>query len=218
VSALTRRRADAAQPARERLNYYHAIEKELTRETWRVVRAYGRRCALVLRKAGVVADGDQLAVDALSDTALGKRRWQPGSCPLGSHLCGVIDSRMKNASRKEGRKRHIRVDWHGGGEEALGVDLFTQGGGNPEDALIRKDLAERFTGLLFDAVRAKNDRILLAMMERWADGATSREDIAAELGITPKQYKHARERLARIVEKLSEHLRTEAQELMREIA
>jgi len=83
-----------------------------------------------------------------------------------------------------------------------------------EAQTIRKDVACKVVSTLRSLATSRDDALLLRVLDVYADGATERRDVAAELGITERQYDNARDRLERLITRIPDELRTDAEDVM----
>lgn len=208
---------DPAKSARERLQYCAELERALTRDVLRMARAYAARRCAVLQRLGVSRDAEELVADAISDTFEQRRPWKYKERTLSRHLERLIKSKTSDLIEHAFRFRHVSLDAardadDGGARlESLTSTLIDE----PERRTIRQDAAEQFVAALQEAAQARNDRIVIGLVEAYRQGITKRHQVAEHLGIRPKQYDHARDRLARLISKLPEELTADAVEVMR---
>ena len=187
-----------------------AIEAALTDEVWQRVRAFAVRCCRILDTANLAGDPDEMTHEAVNDTVVGKRRWNPDKCALHTHLQGVLRSRTSHACEHTRTARYVQL---GGRPDNDGYDPVeveathaAEPVGNPEAQLIQDDLIDRTVSEMRAMARAANDNQVLQMIEAWREGVTDRHEVAARLGISVKKVKNARQRLMRMADRLPEAL------------
>lgn len=199
-------------------DYLDALDDAMTREVWRKVCAYTSVRVRILAQAGYPVDPDlveRLVSDAVADTALGECRWDPASCALTTHLCGVIRGRTHKRILRNRKIRYLSVDAHAEGERGLDETMMLGEQESAEDEAARVQATARFVGALCAAAEAKGDRDVIAILDAFRDGLAARAEVVEHLGMKRKQYDRARERMMRMISRLPADVREEAVEVMR---
>lgn len=207
-------KADPAQPARDRLDYYAAVERELTRETWRWLRVYAtERCAMLAR-AGLIRDADEILGDAVADVLEQRRPWVQSAISLRGHLRRQIKSRTHDLLEHAREFRHQQLDHRPGVADTGPLAAASTGAAPADAAMARHSAAAQFLAALYDVAAEQNDQTVVAVLDAFREGITRRSAVAEHVGIRVKQYDHARDRLSRMVKKLPVELTTDAREVM----
>jgi hypothetical protein len=206
---------DNATEARERLRYYAAVEESLTRDTLRMAHAYAEKRCLVLSRLGLPREVEEIVADAIADTIEQRRPWKMEARPLASHLTRLIRSKTNDLIEHAARFRHTSIERMCACGDEGGADLTAPPPTRPDAKAMREDVVGQLVGAVLEAARGKNDQIVVGLIEAFRDGVTRRADVAEHLGIRPKQYDHARDRLARILATLPETLTADAVDVMR---
>jgi hypothetical protein len=197
-------------------DYFEAIDRALTKEAWRRLRAYAAERVRLLESTGYPVDCDlvdELVSDAIADTALGVRAWAPENCDLLGHLRWVIRSRTHHNLLRWRRSPHLYGDAYDLAiEEGTGL---AEDGESPESIVGRVEVAHEVFDALCDLAAEREDREVLALLSAYRDGIFEREELARELGMSLGELKSTRARLSRLLQKLPEDLRDAALAVMR---
>lgn len=172
------------------------FQKQTTVKMLERVRKYART------RAGLVAvcgDARELVFDALGDTRLGVLRWDPTRCSLEQHLVRVIQSRtFKEASRAK-RIHHIAM-----GDDTEASRHAEQDASSavvdPEYPIVRIHAREALAQL---RRLAEGDKDILRILDAFAAGAQTREDVLALAKMKAHTYHKAHIRLMRIIRNLN---------------
>lgn len=215
MAATSGKRAEAAK---ERFDYLDALDDTMSREVWRKVCAYTSQRVKVLAQAGYPVDPDlveRLVSDALTDTAIGKCRWDPARCALTTHLCGVIRGRTHKRILRNRKFRYLSTSSHGGGDRMFDEAVTLGEQESAAVAAMRTEATRRFLDALVSAAEKKGDADVLAILGAFRAGLEARAEVVEHLGMKRKQYDRARERMARLIQRLPEDVREDAVDAMR---
>jgi hypothetical protein len=156
---------------------YEKATRYATSRAWGVAKARGTDDDLYVL---------ELVQDAFTDTLAGVIAWTPELCSLELHIINAI----------RGRSRHDREHAFKYRRESLDD---RRDHGDIEQAAVR-DLVE---GVLTELRElAKSDRDVLRMLDGFASGAYTKEEIMTATEMSAKTYRNARIRLARLVKQL----------------
>jgi hypothetical protein len=163
-------------------------------------------------RAGGRADDlyvEELVHDALTDTLLGVLSWDPEVVSLEAHIFGAIRSRTKNDRVRALRFRHQSID----ASDAAGVMCEVESTlAVTQSVPSAESLA--FSAEVLDQVRtlAAEDSAILRIIDAVEQGAAMPREIMSVAQLSEQTWRKARLRLARLVNKLSNHVLLEARQ------
>jgi len=206
-----------------------AFHAQLTPEVMEHVMRYAQSRALwVMKRTGIddVDLAENLHQDALTDTWLGRRSWNPENVPLMVYLRNVIKSRtsdlVKHAKRfprdvldptERDRLELVydahtddRIDELEARKESDGVRLLSDA---PESASTPASRAAE--DLLVSLYRlAEDDEHVLSILDCYRDDVIERADVMRTSGLSRTDYHNARRRLTRLIADLPQRIRDAA--------
>jgi hypothetical protein len=150
---------------------------------------------------------DELVQNAVTDTLLGVLRWDPNARTFQVHLYDAIRLRVRRDAARAQRFPHQSIDVVGedGESQALAEAearlLAEAPEAPPETATRAADTAVELKKL------AKGKRLVLRLLDAFADRATTKEDAMRVASMSRAEYHNARRQLARLVDQLPEHLK-----------
>ena len=190
----------------------------------RGLRSARRRAALV-RQAGRRVDrlyAEELFQDALTDIWTGQIAWDPAECDLLTCVRREMRRRAWLDVRRARRFSHHRLD-----EVPRTDDPRKMQSIENEVSLAQGVHASQgdLTPLLIRSVAraahaelrrmAGRDRAMNAILDCWADGVTDRADVLDRTALSFEEYRLARRKLAKLVDRLSPELHENADDLLR---
>jgi hypothetical protein len=161
---------------------------------------YARGRAVGVAAAGHKVDdyyARELVMDALSDTWLGVVRWDPTMCSLAYHLRYTIKNRSKKHRKRAETSPHDVLDDDTAASRLAESQLVS----DSDAAFTRVYVSEMMTEI---RELAANDPYLLRILDAYAAGCNTKEDVRAHARMQDRTYHNAYCRLRRIVTHLSE--------------
>jgi hypothetical protein len=148
---------------------------------------------------------DELVQDVVTDTLLGVLRWQPPR-RLETHLWDAIRSRARRDAERAERLPHDSMDVGADGEPRTLAEVEAQlladaPQAPPETAARAAETASELSKL------ARGKQLLLQLLDAFASGATSKEDVMRVANMSSLDYRNALRQLRRAVEQLPCHLK-----------
>jgi len=207
----------ASEPAPERAfvpdeAWIDAFQGQATHELRMRAKRFARSRARFVSRAGGHVDDyyvSSLVQDVLTDTLFGVLAWDPNTISLEGHVFAAIRSRTHHDCVRAARFKHRSVDVFDSRAEATSVMTAV------EVSLSFDQFAPSAASLAFSdeviaQVRelAKEDAVVLRMLDAIAEGATEKREIMYLAKMSPKTYHKAHIRLGRLVERLSHSIVT----------
>jgi hypothetical protein len=192
--------------------WIEAFEQQNTDEMRKRAHRFARSRARFVVRAGGRADDlyvEELVHDALTDTLLGVLSWDPEVVSLEAHIFGAIRSRTKNDRVRALRFRHQSID----ASDAAGVMCEVESTlAVTQSVPSAESLA--FSAEVLDQVRtlAAEDSAILRIIDAVEQGAAMPREIMSVAQLSEQTWRKARLRLARLVNKLSNHVLLEARQ------
>jgi hypothetical protein len=181
-----------------------AFETQCTRELLRQAERFAERRARKLRMVGVVVDDDyasHLVQDVLGDTATGLLRWDPCDERLEDHIMDAIATRVHHEVARAKRFPHVSLDDDPAVSVATlaAVDATLLAAREASPATVK--LADNALHELWALAEA--DPEVRRLLGAFASRATRKADVLSATGMSDQDYHSARNRLDRLVERLS---------------
>jgi hypothetical protein len=187
-----------------------AFTKQNTSEMLEAAKRYATRRMRRIGEAGGHVDEIDiraLVQDALTDTLFGEVSWDPAKSSLEQHVFDTIRYRTRDVRKRASKYTHERIDVFDQTSEG------TSTMGEIEGSLRLDQEAPTAAEIVFaDQVIARlrelaaRDPVVLRLIDAIAEGATEPADIMAVSELAPKQYRNARERLARLVRAMDDEI------------
>jgi len=204
-----------------------AFSRQATSKLIAQCRRHARWCLHEYRLERGASYDHEVVQNALADIFEGRIAWDPARASLLDQVCDVIRYRVRDEKRsKAARTPHVSIG--GGvrgcldGESSDGTRQLdaeitrahaVEQPSDPATQLERKQVRELGARLGAElAALAKGDAELTALVTCLRAGIFEREDVLAETGMTAAEYHNARRRLQRLTVRLSDDLRTMAEE------
>jgi hypothetical protein len=186
--------------------WIEAFDRQNTDEMRKRVLRFARSRARFVSRAGGRGDADyaaELVHDALTDTLFGVLTWDPAVVSLEAHIFGAVRSRTKNDRVRALRFRHQSIDAADSGGVMCEVESTLAANQSVPSA---ESLA--FSAEVLDHVRdlAADDSAILRIVDAVAQGASAPREIMSVADMSEKTWRKARLRLARLVERMSNHV------------
>jgi hypothetical protein len=186
--------------------WIEAFDRQNTDELRKRAQRFARsRARIVVRAGGRVDDSyaAELVHDALTDTLFGVLTWDPNAISLEGHVFGAIRFRTKNDRLRALRFRHQSID--AGDDASVMCEVETTLAAT-HSVPSAESLA--FSAEVLDQVRdlAADDSAILRIVDAVAQGASAPREIMSVAEMSEKTWRKARLRLARLVERLSNHV------------
>jgi hypothetical protein len=186
--------------------WIEAFDRQNTDEMRKRAQRFARSRARFVARAGGRGDdqyAEELVHDALTDTLFGVLTWDPGVVSLEVHVFGAVRCRTKNDRVRALRFRHQSIDAPSAAGMMCEVEstlAATQSAPSPESLA--------FSAQVLDQVRelAADDSAILRIVDAVAQGASAPREIMSVADMSEKTWRKARLRLARLVERLSNHV------------
>jgi hypothetical protein len=184
-------------------DWIEAFERQNTDEMRKRAQRFARMRARFVARAGGRGDDQyaaELVHDALTDTLFGVLTWDPAVVPLEVHVFGAVRFRTKNDRVRALRFRHQSI-------EAAAVMCEVESTlAATHHAPSAESLA--FSAEVLDQVRdlAADDSAILRIVDAVAQGASAPREIMSVAEMSEKTWRKARLRLARLVERMSNHV------------
>lgn len=201
------RRSSPAEPFHRSEAWTEAFATECTEQLYDVGRQFAAKRAAVVRWCGGIADDyyiQELVTNVISDTAAGVLHWNPQVESLEAHVLDAIWTRTNHDCARALRYRHEPVD------------VFDPEAPRTLIAEIEATLADGVPSLWFGHSAESTERLarlrelvgaddthVLDMIDAFEAGATTKADVIHFTGMLAKEYHAARNRLTRLVAKLS---------------
>jgi hypothetical protein len=145
----------------------------------------------------------ELVQDALGDTSMQIVRWDPSVRSPKKHIFAVIRTRTYHDYQRSNRFRRESFD---AGDGDTAPDLVAEVEAALQDRTPRADpaLAARIAERMAEVrTLAASDHVVVAVLDAADDGACDKADVMHHAQISDPTYHAAKERLTRIVKKLS---------------
>lgn len=181
-----------------------AFETQCTRELLRKAERFAGRRARKLGTVGVVVDDDyarHLVQDVLGDTTMGLLRWDPCGERLEDHVMDAIATRVHHDVARARRFPHASLDYDPAASGAVlaATDASLLAAREASPATVR--LADNAFQELWELAEA--DAGVRRLLGALAGGATRKADAQLATGMSAQDYHAARNRLDRLVGRLS---------------
>jgi len=177
------------------------------------VRAYARKRLRSCHMPAGPDDVESAVLDAIADTASGRRSWNPATVSVVTHLCGIISNHTRVLVQRAVKVSILPLSAL---ESPDGREI-----GLPVDETRAKEIREivtRVYDLLMQAATEKGDKNVQDLLAALQLGESVRCDIAEITGMTVDEVTKARRRLASLVDGLPAGLRWDAIESLREVS
>jgi hypothetical protein len=202
---LSRRRNTALRAPFAISNEWRAVlETQCTHELLRKAERFAKRRARELSMVGVVVDDDyarHLVQDVLGDTATGLLRWDPGAERLEDHVMDAIATRVHHEVARARRFPHVSLDddpdVSGAILAAADASLLAARQASPATVRLADNVLHELWAL------AETDPEVRRLLGALASGATRKADVQFATGMSAQDYHSARNRLDRLVGRLS---------------
>lgn len=181
-----------------------AFETQCTHELLRKVERFAERRARKLSMVGVVVDDDyasHLVQDVLGDTATGILRWDHSAERLEDHLMDAIATRVHHEVTRARRFPHVSLDDDPDAARTIlaAADASLLEARQASPATVR--LADNALHELWALAEA--DPEVRRLLSAFASRATRKADVLSATGMSDQDYHAARNRLDRLVGRLS---------------
>jgi hypothetical protein len=202
---LSRRRNTAPRaPFAISKEWRAAFETQCTRELLRKAERFAERRARKLSTAGVAIDDDyarHLVQDVQGDTATGLLRWDPCAERLEDHIMDAIATRVHHEVARARRFPHVSLDDDPAVSVATlaAVDATLLAAHEASPATVK--LADNALHELWALAEA--DPEVRRLLGAFASRATRKADVLSATGMSDQDYHAARNRLDRLVGRLS---------------
>lgn len=181
-----------------------AFETQCTHELLRKAERFAERRARKLRLVGVAVDDDyapHLVQDVLGDTGTGLLRWDPYAERLEDHIMDAIATRVHHEVARARRFPHVSLDEDpdvsGAILAAADASLLAARQASPATVRLADNAFHELWAL------AEADPEVRRLLGALAGGATRKADVQSTTGISDQDYHAARNRLDRLVGRLS---------------
>lgn len=178
------------------------FQQQLTPKLTNSLRDYARHRAYYVATSGRKVDEyyvRELVQDAVVDTWTGVLRWDPKRCTLKKHLARAIKSRTNKQQTRGTETPHIYIgdDCDASRLAEEDASAVVADPGYPVLRIItRESLAEV-------RAAAAGDKDVLRVVDAYAAGAETRDDVLALARMKERTYHNAHIRLSRIVRSLT---------------
>lgn len=181
-----------------------AFETQCTRELLRKAEQFAKRRARRLTTLGVVVDdyyARELVQDVLGDTATGLLHWDPGAERLEDHIMDAIATRVHHEVARARRFPHVSLDDDPAISRATlaaaDASLLAAREASPATVSLADNALHELWGL------AEADPGVRRLLSAFASRATRKADVRSATGMSAQDYHAARNRLDRLVGRLS---------------
>jgi hypothetical protein len=193
-----------------------AFGEQASEELIRTAQRYARQRAALVRRAGRRIDSlyaRELVQDALADTWLGRLTWNPGSCSLLCHVRGVIQSRSWKDALWARRCPKLSLEVNDTGV-AIGAGASHHRTVPPQEHPL---MISNLTVAIVRELRrlALGDRAATLVLSAWEEGKVNRSEVIEHTGLSPIEYRMARDRLTYLVRELPRSLDDAARNYLR---
>jgi hypothetical protein len=187
-------------------DWIEAFDRQNTEDMRKRALRFARSRARFVARAGGRGDDQyaaELVHDALTDTLFGVLTWDPAVVSLETHVFGAVRHRSKNDRVRALRFRHQSIDASDSAGVMCEVETTLAAAHGAPSA---ESLA--FSAQVLDQVRdlAADDSAILRIVDAVAQGASAPREIMSVADMSEKTWRKARLRLARLVERLSNHV------------
>ena len=189
-----------------------AFEAQLTPALYRRAKRYAELQARKVARAGGPVDAlyaKSTVVDAITDTFVGTRRWDPAQKSLELHVRDTLRSRAWHAWRQAVRRPRLSIDDHAAHFAAAETALA--GFSDPETDEQIEATSDELLRELYE--HAKPYPEVVRLFDAYKAGATKKAEVMQHARMTSRVYERACRRLHRIVDHLSPELRAAARKL-----
>jgi hypothetical protein len=181
-----------------------AFETQCTRELLRKAEQFAKRRARKLGVVGVVVDdyyARELVQDVLGDTTTGLLRWDPCAERLEDHIMDAIATRVHHEVARARRFPHVSLDDDPAASRATlaaaDASLLEAREASPATVRLADNALHELWGL------AEADPGVRRLLGAFASGATRKADVQSTTGMSGQDYHAARNRLDRLIGRLS---------------
>jgi hypothetical protein len=193
-----------------------AFGEQVSEELYRTAQRYARQRASMVRGAGRRIDSlyaRELVQDALTDTWLGKLTWHPANCSLLWHVRGVIQSRSWKDALWAKRCSKLSLEVNDTGV-AIGAGASHHRTVPPQEHPL---MISNLTVAIVRELRrlALGDRAATLVLSAWEEGKANRSEVIEHTGLSPIEYRMARDRLTYLVRELPRSLDDAARNYLR---
>jgi hypothetical protein len=186
--------------------WIEAFAAQCTEALWEAARKYAARRAAAVRRVNSATDvyyERELVQDAIGDTAMQIVHWNPSVRSLKEHVFAVIRTRSYHDYQHANRFRREPFDASDGDaapELVAEVEAALLDRSPGADPALAARVAERMAEL---RSLAASDHVVMAVLDAADDGACDKADVMHHAQISDPAYHAAKERLTRIVKKVS---------------
>lgn len=176
------------------------MQAQLTEKFIKGLLNYAAKRVAMLQHGGIPTTSDmaeQLAWDAISDTASGKVKWDPQKCRLSTHLWTLIKTRTFKRLRRPNPVKNAQF------VSDLPEDNTVE---TPEYHVGRTMRIKRILTTLLEMTKNEDVQLVLVAFE---EGDYKKSDIIEKTGQTEEQYAKARKELRKLVKELPPELNTD---------
>lgn len=188
-------------------------------DIWDKVQGFAQARCRIMRGLGMDIDHEmpgRLVDDAVKDTALGDLTWDPKLCMFSTHLCAVVARRTWKMIARHKKFPHESISRGDARAHAVALEAsLAADSDNAEDRLARKDTSNKLFEALLQAADDAGDQTVGLILLAFKDEVYARPDVAAYTSISVEEYDAGLKRMRRLLQKLPEELRDDAQEVMR---
>jgi hypothetical protein len=193
-----------------------AYAEQVSNEVIRRASRYARQRAVMVRQAGRRIDnmyGRELVQDALCDIWSGRIAWDPARFSLLHQVRSVIRSRSWKDAQWAERSPHLSLDVHDTAA-AITAEASHQ---FATPAQVQPFMIRGLTEAVVTELKrlAEGDAAAGAVLRAWADGVVGQGEVMEHTGLSRKEYRIARARLAYLVRELPSSLDDAARTLLR---
>lgn len=179
-------------------------QKQATPKLIAGLHRFARTRALAVADAGRKVDdyyARELVLDALGDTWLGVVRWEPAQCTLAYHLVRTIEGRSDKHRKQALARPHDALGDETAASRLAEIDASELVGDTPA-SITRVQASEALKQIR--ALAAK-DGPVLRILDAYASGCETREEVLAHAKMKNRTYHNAYSRLRRIVRHLADN-------------
>ena len=189
--------ADQWAPTEEWIKQF---QKQCTAKMILGLNQYARTRALTVAAAGRKVDdyyARELVQDALGDTWMGVIRWDPSKCSLGYHLATTLDGRADKHRKHAEKHPHYAIgDYDHAPSRAAERDASELVG--VADLPAKRVYADQTLAEIRKL--AARDKPILRILDAYAAGCETRDEVLAHARMQEHTYKNAYGRMKRIIE------------------
>ena len=184
------------------------FERQATPELYEKATRYATERARQVTEAGGQGDDDyivEVVQAAFADTFIGTLTWTP-SASLEQHVINAIKSRTRHDRERAMERRHLSIDIHGVSPAVREVEASLAA--EHRDGIRDHEVCALAAATL-QRIRAeaRQDEDVLRLLSAFEAGDLTKQAVITHTGMTERQYRNARNRLAGYVAKLPREMR-----------